>query len=194
LVREEFDRLEGSIEPYYRVINDEGGEIAVVTSLENGIATLAAHASGNPAEPSCAEENNEYQYRIEHRLGETVADAAEAIGRAQAERRAGGVRSDTRETIARNMKRLAQMWEASRHGSYDADDRTRGRYFFTGEPSEQATSPTRISFDEAAYWYGKRALRTRLGTAVTDGAIQEMISNTLKILRVASLHHYICLT
>jgi hypothetical protein len=130
--------------------------------------------------PSDNAEDQEEQYWIEHLLGETVADAAEAISRARTEHSSGGMQPDTAEMIRATIRHLQTIREASFFGSYDTERGTRVPYFVVIESGQQAAAPARVSFDEAAHHYGKIALRERLGPDVSDTVLREMISAVLK--------------
>ena len=110
---------------------------------------------------------------IEYSLGETVADAVEAILRARHEHAAGAIQSDTAQMIKAVFRRLCRIHKASLFGSYDAERRSHAPYFFI---ERQGAATARVSFYEAAHHYGKIALRNRLGPDVGDKDLREMIS------------------
>jgi hypothetical protein len=173
----------------YELVDANGAVTFPTLSQAQRAAELHAH-DGRPKSdcpsdgrswlaPSDNAEEQE-QYWIESHLGETVADAAEAISRARTEHSRGGIRRETAQAIAAEIERLCTIREASLFGSYDTERRTRAPYFIVIESSQPAAAPARVSFDEAAHHYGKIALRERLGPDVSDMVLREMISAVLK--------------
>jgi hypothetical protein len=121
--------------------------------------------------------------RIEHQLGQLVADAAEAIVQASREHSNGAIHLETVQVIKTALRRLCAIQEASLFGSYDTDRGSRDPYFFVVIESGQAAAPARVSFEGAAQHYSKLALRERLGPDVSDTALQHMISSVLARIR-----------
>jgi len=128
--------------------------------------------------PSDPEEEQEERLHFEYFLGETVADAAEAISRARAEQSNGGIKFGTVNTIRGGIERLWTIRDGSLFGSYDTERGSRDPFFVV----MQGGAETRISFEEAAHHYGMRALRKRLGADVSDETLRQMIADVLKRL------------
>jgi hypothetical protein len=114
----------------------------------------------------------------EHRLGQIAAEAAEGIAGAKAEHSKGCIRLDTATTIKSLIASLREIQEDSEFGSYDAQTGEHLPYFVLMEGAKAS----RLCFDEAAYHYGKLALRERLGPEVTDAALEQMIADVLRRL------------
>ena len=91
---------------------------------------------------------------IERHIGETVADAVCAVGRALVEYEDGALRAETKLTFGDLIARLVELWQL-----------TAGH----------------ISFDDAARHYGKIVLRERFGDA-SDAVLDKFISWPLDIL------------
>jgi hypothetical protein len=180
---------------YYALGNERGPATFRTASEAQRAADL--HASDERPNSACAgdglswlappdsAEEDEERCRIEHQLGERVADAAEAILRAGTEYTQGGVQSETVQAIKAAISRLCTIREASLFGSYDTERRSHDPYFVVA--SQQAAAHARMSFEEAAHHYGKLALRDRMGPDVSDTALREMISNALA--RMPRLDH-----
>jgi hypothetical protein len=176
-------------------LGDGNGPVTFSTASQaKHAADLHAHdarpESNDPGDglhwlvPSDAAGEDEDRYRIEDQLGHTVADAAEALSRARTEHESGGIRPETTEALKARLRRLRGIREASLFGSYNTEHCSRDRYFFLIENGDQSAALGRISFDEAAYHYGKLALRHRLGLGPSDTALQQMISNVLQRIDV----------
>ena len=129
--------------------------------------------------PSDAEEEDEQRYRIEHQLGQLIAEAAEAMSRARTEHDSGGIRPETAQTLKAEIRRLCAIRDASLFGSYDTERRSNDPYFVLIENGEKPAAPARVSFHDAAYHYGQVALRDRIGPDVTNTVCRDMISQVL---------------
>lgn len=124
---------------------------------------------------------------IEDFLGETMAEAAEAIARAHKEYSSRAIQPGTVQTIRAALRRLCGIHEASLFGSYDAVKHSRDPYFVLISSDGRSGTSLRISFEEAANHYGKIALRGRLGPNVSDKEVRKMISEVLKQMPAANL-------
>jgi hypothetical protein len=168
---------------------DENGPVTFATAQEARHAAELHADDGRPnakcpedglrwSGPSDPAEDLEDRLHCEHRLGEIVADAAEAIAQAKAELGDGMVELSTVRRTKDLLAILREMHEDYQFGSYDTESGSRDPYFVVSEGPEVS----RVSFDEAAYHYGKLALRKRLGEDVGDETLRQMLADVLKRL------------
>ena len=112
------------------------------------------------------------RYRIEEELAETVAAAVYAIVRAPVYPHGGGARTDAYEGANKALARLFAILNVSRIGSFDSDSCCCEPYFLA--PDTRAS--LRISFDEAAEYYGMIGLRQRLGSDTPEPVLRKLVS------------------
>jgi len=164
---------------------DEYGPVTFPTAKEAQRAADLQADDGHPnakypddglrwSGPSDPTEELEDRLHTEYRLGEIVADAAEAISRARTEYTSGGIRPETQQALRAEIERLRTIWEASQFGSYNTEDGSRDPYFMM-----EGAALSRVSFEEAACHYGKLALRERLGSDASDTELEKRISTVL---------------
>jgi len=115
------------------------------------------------------------RYRIGDQLGEIVAAAVCAIGRALVGQCSGDTQTEAQQTAAIQLARLSAILRVSRVGSFDTDGRRREAYF-TAKDKTYGGAPSRMSFDEAVQHYGKIALRKRLASDTSEAVLRELVS------------------
>jgi hypothetical protein len=142
---------------------------AVLLSLheeQEGYPTLKAHAAELP-QPD----------RMEHLLGALLADTCKEMARGALEcQNVGSLNNSTKLWCAALLAKLHAIWSASKYGSLDHKLRVEENYFSGATPS----SP-RMSFADAAEYYGMKELRKRFPD-LSDTTLQEVLAWPLALL------------
>jgi hypothetical protein len=133
---------------------------------EEGYPTLKAHAAERP-QPD----------RMEHLLGTLLAEACKEMARGALEcHNDGSLTEPTKVWCSTLLAKLHAILSASKYGSLDHKLRVEEKYFSGATPS----SP-RMSFPEAAEYYGMKELRKRFPD-LSDATLQEVLAWPLALL------------
>src|ERR1700683_1193190 len=95
-------------------------------------------------------------YRVEFLLGDLLADAAIACGRAVIEHLNGGLKLETKTECGKLIAQIYKIWYASRFGSYDSERGVHEAYF-----ADNYRPGSRMGFGAAARHFGMEELNLR---------------------------------
>jgi hypothetical protein len=136
---------------------------------DNGYRTFQANAD-QPVRPD----------ETEQRLGFLLAQASAEMARGVLEYQNGGLRADTKNNFGALIAEVHSIRAASYHGSFDDKVRQEELYFSGSSPSGP-----RMTFTEAAEYYGLRELRKR-HPDLGDETLKVVLAWPLDLLRSLS--------
>lgn len=163
------------------VLNWEGKETSVwpPQPLERAISTIAFNEafSGYPGLQNCTARPD--PARVEFALGNILAETVSTLASGLLEHQKGGLREETKNGFGDLMVQIFDIRWASSFGSFNAETRQDEPYFIN------TRSGARMSFEDAAQFYGMDELRYRL-PHVNEALLQELLSWALKVLKDAT--------